>query len=180
MNLVRGLALFCAVLSMCIGVAHANTLPVQGELEHARLSGQGAFRWFGFKVYEASLWRESTKRANSSPLEERFILELVYTREFLGKEIAASSIDEIRKLNIGTAQQHAAWLSLMLEVFPDVRAGTRLSGAYLAGQGVRFYRDGVLLREIANAEFSRAFFSIWLDERTSAPRLRKQLLGQSS
>lgn len=68
----------------------------------------------------------------------------------------------------------------MRQVFPDVQVGTRLSGAYQAGQGVRFYRDGVLLKEINDAEFARAFFSIWLDERTRAPRLRKQLLGQTS
>ncbi len=119
-------------------------------------------------------------RADRALLEGRFVLELVYARALQGEKIAAFSIDEIRKLNLGSPDQQAAWLSLMRQVFPDVQVGTRLSGAYQVGQGVRFYRDGVLLKEINDAEFARAFFSIWLDERTRAPRLRKQLLGQTS
>lgn len=35
-----------------------------------------------------------------------------------------------------------------------------------------------LVGTIADAEFARAFFSIWLDPRTREPRLREQLTGQ--
>jgi Chalcone isomerase-like len=41
----------------------------------------------------------------------------------------------------------------------------------------RFYLDGKLLGEIADVEFAQAFFAIWLDPRTSASNLRKQLLA---
>lgn len=174
------LATFIALLVMCIGMAHAGGLTVQEELGQTHLAGKGSYRWFGIKLYEAYLWQENGGRADTDLLDGRFVLELVYARDLQGERIAASSIDEIRKLNMGSPDQHAAWLSLMRQVFPDVQEGTRLSGAYQAGQGVRFYRDGVLLKEIKDAEFARAFFSIWLDERTSAPRLRKQLLGQTS
>jgi hypothetical protein len=34
-----------------------------------------------------------------------------------------------------------------------------------------------LIDEIEDPEFARAFFAIWLDERTSAGRLRIRLLG---
>ena len=180
MNLKRDLALICAVLLLCMGGAHAIPMPVQHELVQPQLVGQGSYRWFGIKLYEAYLWRESDSRTHTAPLDDHFILELVYARQFQGKEIAASSIEEIRNLKLGTPEQQAAWLSLMQQVFPDVNAGTQLSGVYRVGQGVRFYRDGGLLKEINDAEFARAFFSIWLDERTSAPRLRKQLLGQTS
>ncbi|MEQ1532609.1 MAG: hypothetical protein HOO97_01745 [Sideroxydans sp.] len=176
----RVLATFIALLMMCSGTVHAGSLTVQEELGQTHLAGKGSYRWFGIKLYEAYLWQEKGVRSDTGLLDGRFVLELVYARELHGEKIAASSIDEIRKLNLGSPDQHAAWLSLMRQVFPDVQEGTRLSGAYQAGQGVRFYRDGVLLKEIKDAEFARAFFSIWLDERTSAPRLRKQLLGHTS
>jgi len=174
----RVLATFIVLLMMCIGTVHAGGFTVQEELGQTHLTGKGNYRWFGIKLYEAYLWQEKGVRADKALLDGRFILELVYARDLQGERIAASSIDEIRKLNLGSPDQHAVWLSLMRQVFPDVQEGTRLSGVYQAGQGVRFYRDGVLLKEINDAEFARAFFSIWLDERTSAPNLRKQLLGQ--
>ncbi|MEQ1914068.1 MAG: hypothetical protein HOP24_04050 [Sideroxydans sp.] len=176
----RILATVIGILVLCSGTVHAGGLTVQEELGQRHLAGKGSYRWFGIKLYEAYLWQEKQGRADTALLDGRFVLELVYARELQGERIAASSIDEIRKLNMGSPDQHAAWLSLMRQVFSDVQEGTRLSGAYQAGQGVRFYRDGVLLKEIKDAEFARAFFSIWLDERTSAPNLRKQLLGQAS
>lgn len=165
-------------LMLCGGTVHAGDFAVQQAFEQAHLIGKGSYRWLGIKLYEAYLWQDG--RADTALLDSRFVLELVYARELQGEKIAASSIEEIRKLNLGSPDQHTAWLSLMRQVFPDVQEGTRLSGVYQAGQGVRFYRDGVLLKEINDAEFARAFFSIWLDERTSAPNLRKQLLGQTS
>jgi hypothetical protein len=66
----------------------------------------------------------------------------------------------------------------MRALFPDVAAGDTLAGEHLPGRGARFFRNGQALGEIADAEFSRAFFSIWLDARTSAPELRAALLGR--
>jgi hypothetical protein len=166
------------LLIMCS--AHAISLSVQQELVSPRLSGQGSYRWLGFKIYDAFLWRESGKDSQVAVMDSKFVLELVYARDLRGKRIATVSIDEIRKLNIGTPAQQSAWLQLMQEIFPDVRQGSRLSGVYLPGKGVCFYNDGRLLKEISDVEFARAFFSIWLDEHTSAQRLRSQLLGLTS
>lgn len=175
MNRIRACLLFALI--MCVAPVSASPMPVQHELAQARLSGQGSYRWFGIKLYDAYLWCERGATIQSAPLDAKLILELVYARELAGARIAAASIDEMRKLKIGTATQHAAWLKLMQETFPDVREGTRLSGVYLPGQGARFYHDGRLLKEITDAEFARAFFAIWLDQRTSAAQLRNQLLG---
>jgi len=160
--------------------AQAYALPVQQELVSARLSGQGSYRWFGMKIYDAFLWQENGADNKLDLFDSKYVLELVYAREISGKRIADVSLDEMRKLNKGTTTQQSAWLHLMQEIFPDVHEGTRLTGVYLPGRGVRFYHDGRLLKEVPDAEFARAFFAIWLDENTSAKRLRSQLLGLSS
>jgi hypothetical protein len=64
----------------------------------------------------------------------------------------------------------------MEQLFPDVAEGTHISGVYLPGRGASFYRDGKPLGEIADRNFAKAFFGIWLDPRTSAPELRAALL----
>jgi len=47
----------------------------------------------------------------------------------------------------------------------------------LPGQGTRFFLNGSLRGEVADADFTRLFFGIWLSPKTSEPRLREQLLA---
>lgn len=174
MNLPRLFAVVCLLLG--IASAQAANIPahIQQELPDARLSGQGTFRWFGLKIYDATLWVGESGYQNNSA---KFILNLNYARELYGEKIAKASIDEIRELGIGSGEQQQAWLGKMKALFPDVKEGSQISGVYLPGQAARFYLDGKLLGEINDAEFARAFFAIWLDPRTSASGLRKQLLA---
>ena len=55
--------------------------------------------------------------------------------------------------------------------------GDRLLGVHLPGRGAQFYANGKPQGEIADPEFARLFFGIWLSEKTSAPKLRLTLLG---
>lgn len=168
----------CLCLSLALS-AQANSLPseVETALPDAQLSGHGSYRWFGLKLYEAYLWREQKTDTKDQLWQAPFVLELVYARDLSGKRIAQASIDEMSKLDRGTPAQHSEWLSWMIEIFPDVNEGTRLSGHYIPMQGVHFYGDGRLLKEISDVEFAKAFFAIWLDERSSAGSLRRALLG---
>jgi len=139
--------------------------------------GAGSYRWFGLHVYDAVLWTpaQTTEQPDwSQPLA----LRLRYARTLRGTDIAARSADEIARLGLGTPVQQQDWLARMRALFPDVRDGSTLAGVHLPGRGARFFHDDRLLGEIADAEFSRAFFSIWLHAHTSAPALREALLGR--
>lgn len=174
MALVVSLA-FCAAF-----LARAEAPPViSNALEQPRLSGQGEYRWFGLKLYDALLWVEDRGLQATAPLAAPLALELVYARSFKGMRIADASIKEIRKLRIGNDTQHQAWLNAMERIFPDVEEGTRIIGIHHPGTGARFYRNGREIGRVDDAEFSRAFFSIWLAEQTSAPALRSALLAKA-
>ena len=168
-------------LMVCIYSADAanDAIPkhIQSELHEARISGKGSFRWFGLKIYDAVLWIDKDGYQPGTPIAAKFILDLSYARDLDGARIAQSSIDEIRQLGYGSADQQAQWLHQMTAMFPDVHEGTHISGVYLPQKGARFYLDGKLLGQIDNPEFARAFFAIWLDERTSDAKLRSQLLA---
>ncbi len=156
----------------------ANATVAKQHLPQATLIGSGSFRWLGLKLYDASLWAE---RANfnadqwqSAPLA----LELNYARTLEGRRIAEASVDEMKKLGIGSATQHKSWGEAMKQVFPDVDKTTQLTGVYLPGQPTRFFRNGMAIGEIADPAFGPAFFAIWLHPKTTAPKLRSALLGQ--
>jgi len=177
--MLRLLPILFILLSVEPAWATAVPATVRSEIGEARLAGQGNYRWFGLKIYEAKLWVGDQGYRPDAPEAAKFALSLTYARDLVGKRIAQSSIDEISKLGFGTKEQQAIWLSRMEALFPDVHEGSNISGIFLPGRGARFYLNGELLGEIADVDFARAFFAIWLDPRTSASSLRSELLASA-
>lgn len=149
------------------------------SLVQPRQVGNGLYSYWGFDIYQASLWAEPGFDAAALP-SQRYALELHYRRSFKGRDIAERSIAEMRRVGSFSEAQAQGWLSAMQAAFPDVAAGDRLTGVNLPGRGVQFYANGKPTREINDPEFARLFFGIWLSEQTSAPKLRLALLGQAS
>lgn len=135
--------------------------------------GAGTLRFMGFALYDGKLWSPSGRWNADAP----FALELIYARAFDGDDIARRSIDEIRRLRTLDDATAARWEARLSAIFPDVKAGDRLTGVRLPGQGVQFYAGSRPLGRIEDEALAEAFFAIWLDPRTRAPDLRRKLLG---
>ncbi len=142
----------------------------------AQLVGQGSLRFFGLLVYEARLWAAPGFKAESYD-SQPFALELAYARKLDGNAIAERSIAEMRRVGDFSEEQSQAWLAGMRRAFPDVAAQDRLVGVYDGRGEVRFFYKGQLTAQIQDRAYAHLFFGIWLDTRTSAPALRKALLG---
>jgi Chalcone isomerase-like len=161
--------------------ASANALPAElrAALPTAALSGQATLRFWGFEVYHASLWVAPGFSA-SRYFDHGFALELAYLRDLSGGDIAKRSLTEMaRQASIGP-EQGRRWGEQMGALFPNVKAGDRLTGIHLPGVGARFVLNGQPLGEIKDAEFARLFFGIWLSPQTSEPKLRLALLQQAT
>ena len=158
--------------------ATATSAPpeVARELPNARLLGSGRLTVMLFHVYDARLWVRdgfSATDASQSPLA----LELEYARTLEGAQIAARSIVEMKRIGEFGDDTAQRWLASMKQIFIDVKAGDRLTGLQLPGQGARFFLNGKPAGEVRDAEFTRLFFGIWLSPRSSQPALRDALLG---
>ena len=66
----------------------------------------------------------------------------------------------------------------MKRIFPNVDQNDRLTGVNLPGGVVRYFHNGKPIGDIADPGFSRAFFGIWLDPKTSELDFRQLLLGE--
>ncbi len=146
--------------------------------------GRGTLRVWGFKVYDAELLLGEPPGPEGESLESLFsrpfALRIQYARDIQSRALIDRTIDEMRSLGAGTAAQHAAWSKALDGIFPTVREGDELLGEHEPGRGARFQFNGKPVGEVADEAFSRAFFRIWLDPKTSAPGLRKALLGLAS
>lgn len=130
--------------------------------------GTGELRRFGFLVYEAQLW------AGANPVEPPMALQLTYKRDIPGVKIVNASVDHMRELG-ASEQQLAVWAAAMAKIFPDVKPGDQIVGIYRPGAATFLYNNREI-GQINDAEFARLFFGIWLDPRTSEPKLRNRLL----
>jgi hypothetical protein len=156
--------------------AAAKPFPPDDALREARRQGQGRFRWFGLTIYDAELLTAQPLRDDQWP-QHTFAIRLTYARALRGAEIAKSSLQEMEKLGIVPVAQRDNWLQRMTALFPDVNAGDAITGVHLPNRGARFWRTDRALGTVDDPAFARAFFSIWLDPKTTAPDLRKSLFG---
>jgi len=140
------------------------------------LRGQGQYSWMFFKVYEAKLWGAKGDDIYSRPL----LLELKYNRSFKGKDIAEQSIKEIANAD-NTKFQSQEWSKKLLEIFPDVKEGDVITASFNPQNGITFYFNQTKeIGRISELEFAKIFLNIWLGEKTSAPELRGNLLGEKT
>ena len=163
-----------------VSVAHAAapTLPVMvtGAMPGLEAVGSHHFRYLLFHVYDATLWAPKGRWSADSP----FALDIRYALDIRGRDLSKRSIEEMRKQGHDDAAKLARWAAEMDRVFPDIKAGDRLVGVHVPGREARFYSARGLLGTVPDGEFARAFFDIWLAERTSEPAMRRGLLGTAA
>jgi Chalcone isomerase-like len=160
--LLAGTLAGAAELPMMVNSAHPGLKPL----------GDGHLRVLLFDVYDATLYVSGDKWSQ----DQLFALDLRYLRTLNGKDIAERSITEMKGQGFNDPAVLKRWGEEMARIFPDIKAGDRIVGVSIPGGGARFYNDQKLLGSVSDPEFSKAFFAIWLSERTSEPSLRRKLL----
>ena len=166
------LFLMIALLGILSPVGFArDPLELPQHLSSAKLQGSGRLTWWGLNIYDASFYRVGSL---ASP---EFALDMRYQKSFSGISIANRSVEEMKRIGVPETQA-ALWGRELTAFLPNVESGHTLTAVYSPKQGTTFYHDGKQIAQIPGPEFSKAFFGIWLDPKTSAPKLRTELLGQ--
>lgn len=174
LNIGTGLIAMAAM-----GKAFAQNSPpaeVQNQLPQARSAGSTRMRFLGLSIYDATLWVAPGFEA-AQYATQPLALELRYLRSLGGKAIAERSVQEMRRGGPLDATTERTWMQAMLEAFPDVKEGDRITGLYSPAAGTRFVYNGTLRTAVTDPAFGPRFFGIWLAPWTSEPRLRSELLA---
>lgn len=163
------------LLFACATFASAANLPedLTRDVKSLSVRGEAVLRFLGLKVYGVRLWTQMKPFTHSEP----FAIELVYDMSIKGKDIADRSVKEMRAQGVSDEAKLRRWGDEMAKIFPDIKQGDTLIGVSIPAKEARFYNREKLIATIPDAEFAKAFFDIWLSEKTSEPKVRLKLLG---
>ncbi|NMH59276.1 chalcone isomerase family protein [Alteromonas ponticola] len=173
------LRLITVTLVGCPFAASADDSKLQQALSHvpkAELVGEGQLSYMFWDIYDASLYAPEGNFKADKP----FVLSLSYLRDFTGKEIAERSIKVMGEQQLCESTHFPKWEDEMKDIFPDMREGDLLTGVRDSQGNARFFHNGSEVGVIETPDFTQCFFAIWLDEKTSEPELRQQLLGNAN
>lgn len=167
----RGSAVLLIALTLFSNPGSAKNLAhIEGAINQAQPQGTGRLNFWGFHVYDATLYRSAGRDS------AEFALDIKYQKSFSGASIASRTADEMKNIGVSEAQS-AIWGKELAAILPNVEPGQTLTGVYSPKQGTTLFYDGKKIAQIPGADFSKAFFGIWLDSKTSVPKLRAELLG---
>jgi hypothetical protein len=163
-----------SLVLMCSGLAAAsndhNRSLVVKNISQVESLGQGRMTYWGFTLYDAKLY--ASKEAKGG-----IALDIQYLRKFEAKDLAKQTLDELKSLGISDTQR-AEWAEPLARAFKTVQVGDSITAIRKPQGGTQFFYNGQFVSEISGESFSQAFFGIWLHPKTSAPHLRKVLLGE--
>ena len=161
------------VLGFLVAVPAYAFGQIETYVPAAEKVGEARMTYIFWDVYDATLYAPNGVWQENGP----FALKISYLIDLDGQQIADRSAQEIRGQGFTDEARLAVWQDQMRKIFPDVSEGISLTGVNTDGGEAVFYKNDVEIGRIKDREFSRAFFGIWLSEKTSEPDLRRKLLG---
>lgn len=142
-------------------------------IQDPKMVGEARLKIMFWNIYDAKLSASNGRWNADTP----FALSLTYLRDFDGEEIASRSVDEMRDIGYKDEVLLAKWYEQMRAVFPNIKEGENITGVMDKDNNTHFYHEGKLIGTIDDKSFSQSFFGIWLNVKTSEPKMRKLLLG---
>ena len=157
-------------------VAKELPLPLKERTPPLTLRGTATLHWFGLHIYDVSLYTEDQPYQTNTTS----VLSLEYAISIKHKRLQETTLDEWKRLKIGTTEQREKWISQLDGMWPDIKAGESLSAYFQKDGPTTFYFGDRLLGEIPDAAFGPAFFAIWLDKNCRYPKVQKALLKEEA
>jgi hypothetical protein len=165
---------FLSLALLCSGLVSAsndhNRSLVVKNMSQVESLGQGRLTYWGFTLYDAKLFASKEPKGGIA-------LDIQYLRKFEANALVKQTLDELKNLGISDTER-AEWADPLAKAFKTVKAGDSITAIRKPQGSTQFFYNGQFVSEISGESFSQAFFGIWLHPKTSAPQLRKVLLGQ--
>lgn len=129
--------------------------------------------WMFLDIYHASLFT-STGDYNERIYPQA--LTINYLKNISKKSLIEATQEQWLLQDVDQVKLNH-WLTLLHQIWPDINKGDNLTFYVTGNKEGHFYYNQALVGSINSDGFSDAFLNIWLSEKTSQPKLRRQLLA---
>lgn len=160
----------------CRSEASELPLPLRGREPSLALLGSSALYWFGIHVYDIALYTEGNPYTTNTTA----VLSLRYAIPIKHKRLQETTLQEWRRLELGTPEQRQVWINQLDALWPDIKSGESLSALCQQDGSTVFYFGDRCLGEVTDHSFGPAFFAIWLHENCRYPNVRNRLLHKGA
>lgn len=166
------LLILASFLTAALSSANSNASIVENT--GLKLVGEGKMSFLFWDVYLARLYTPSGDYKNTlSPMA----LEFNYLMDIEAKDLIEETVNQWRKQKMQQHEDEKLWTEQLFAIWPDVAEGDQLLFVVDENHHSRFYHNQNLVGTIESKDFSKRFSAIWLSEKTTAPKVRKKLLG---
>ena len=159
------LAVLCTLVFS--GVSMAN------PLEDLKKVGEAKLKVLFWDIYNSSLYSKTGEYQS-----EQFpqALKINILKDIDAGDLIKRTQGEWEKLGI-KHEIFSQWIPLLINIFPDIKKGDTLLFSVSENQQSEFFYNGKTIGKITDQTFGKIFLRIWLDENSSYPKVRNQLIG---
>jgi len=184
-KLISSIALWCFIHSFFFGVANSSPSLTTNFIGDKKLesvlasqvfipTGKATFSLLFWDLYKSQLKTTS----GSYPIsldQDRLIFHINYLVDISKEDLIKRTIEQWQHQRISTnIYQH--YIKLLKDIWPNIYKGDSLAMLMQKNKSV-FYFNEHYIGEINDDVFGQLFINIWLDQSTSHPSLRDQLIG---
>ena len=160
------------------GVNFEDTAVINGRT--ATLRGTGLLRYMLFiKAYVGAFYLEKGISSSDALTDVPRRLVLHYFHAIPGEDFATATTEMIKK-NVSYSRFRALQpeIAQLNALYKDVKPGDEYRATYIPGIGTELALNGTVLGVVPGAEYSAAFFSIWIGKNPIDKGFRNNLLGK--
>jgi len=134
--------------------------------------GHAKLKVLWFDIYHADLF---SNNGTFTEIKGPLYLKLTYQRNIDKDDLLNET--KIQLNSLGASEAVERWINQLNLLWPDIKKDDSLS-FYLAPSGKgHFYHNGIYIGAMSDPSFGTNFLAIWLGEKSSFPKMTKQLIG---
>ncbi len=171
--------LFSFVSFNLFATENSDQIPkiIYQDFKQPTILGKNRFRYFGFHVYDIKTVIEEKEVLNLKD-PSKIAICIDYNREISKEDLIEASLFEIENI-IGSKKLEtlkAKYTKIFDQIYSNVKDGDQ-KVAIRNDNTLKLYYNNKLVGNIKDELFARLFMGIWLDEKASHKKMRKNLLN---
>lgn len=140
-------------------------------------TGEASFSFLFWDIYRSQL-QTTSGRYPIAIEREQLIFQIHYFTEISNDNLIMRTVEQWQHQGISKDIYHQ-YIEKLTTIWPNIEKGDRLAMLMQKNKS-SFYFNDQYIGAINDNVFGQLFINIWLDQSTSEPSLRAQLLGESN